>query len=85
MLKISSGVITYFKLAAGLGRRNTEMAGWRLLKPKTGSKLTPVGSLTTSIVNSGVTARPAMGRGGHGSPTRISPRLSSSECELSLS
>ena len=37
------------------------------------------------MVNSGVTVRPAIGRGGHGRPTRINPRLSSNECELSLS
>ena len=64
---------------------HTEIVGLALLSPYVESRFTPVGSLMTSIVNSGLTARPAIGRGGHGSPTRISPRLRSSECELSLS
>ena len=33
MLKIASGVITYFRLATGRGRRNTEIVGLRLFNP----------------------------------------------------
>src|SRR5215475_8447205 len=78
-----TGDITYLRLAAGRGRRNTETVGLAPFKPYVSSRLTPVGSRTTSMVNSGLTGRPLSSRGGHDKPMRKSPRLSSSECELS--
>src|SRR5262245_15237157 len=80
-LKTSPGDITYFMLATGRGRRNTDTVGLTPFKPYVSSRLTPVGSPTTSMVNSGLTGWPLSSRGGHGKPTRKSPRLSSSECE----
>ncbi len=44
--------ITYFRFAAGRGRRKTETVGWALLSPYSRLVLHPVGSRTTSIVNS---------------------------------
>src|SRR5688572_3816770 len=76
-----SGASTYFKLAAGLGLRKTDTVGLALFSPQTGSRFTPVGSRTMSIVNSGV----GFPSGGHGRPTRNRPRLSSKECDDSRS
>src|SRR5687768_10885318 len=79
-LKRPSGLVTYLRFAAGRGRRNTETVGAALRRPYAGSRLTPVGSRTTSIANSGVTPG-----GGHAMATRKRPRSRSSECELAWS
>src|SRR6516164_177564 len=76
---------TYFRLAAGRGRRYTDTVGWALFKPYAGLKLQPVGSRTTSIENSTALGEPSALRGGHESGMRYKPRLSRSECDFSLS
>src|SRR5690348_14124089 len=73
---------TYFKLAATRGLRKTEMWGSGLCRPYLGSVLQPVGSRTTSIVNSGFTGVPSGPTDrGQGNDTRNRPRFSNKECE----
>src|SRR4029453_9020910 len=67
-----SGARTYLRLAAGLGRRKTEIVGLALFSPHARSRFTPVGSRTTSIENSG----DLFLAGGRGEPARKRPRLS---------
>src|SRR6266699_311973 len=72
-----SGARTYLRLAAGRGLRKTETVGLALFSPHAGSRFTPVGSRTTSTVNSGF----GFWAGGQGRPTRNNPRLSNRECD----
>src|SRR5580704_4274739 len=62
-----------------------ETVGWALLRPYSRLVLQPVGSRTTSIVNSTGLGEPSAFRGGQASGIRKSPRFSSRECELSFS
>ena len=80
-----SSATTYLRLATGRGRRYTETVGERLVNPYSGWVLQPVGSRTTSIVNSGSTGVPSARLGGHGRGTRNRPRFKSSECDAASS
>ena len=73
--------VGYLRLAAGRGLRYTDTMGCAELKPYCGCRLQPVGSRTTSMLNSGSMRLPAASCGGQGRNTRNRPRLSSSECE----
>jgi hypothetical protein len=71
--------VTYFKFAAGRGRRYTETKP--AARPWLRSKLQPVGSRRTSMLNSGAIGRPSAANGGQGRTMRNKPWRSSSECE----
>ena len=71
--------VRYLVFATGRGRRYTDTVGRGDARPCTGCVLQPVGSRTTSSVNSTGSGAPFAASGGHGSATRIRPRVRSNE------
>src|SRR5690606_8375426 len=72
-LKGLPGRKIYGRFAAMRGLRYTEIVGFFDCRPYVGCVLHPVGSLITSIVNSGLTGVPSKRFGGHASGILNSP------------